>query len=802
MSGQDNISKEIHNFYCNLYKQHPSSTPLVRPNLSKSTPEENYDLDKPITLDELRITLDKSKGTTPGPDGIPNAIYKVTWEITGPVILNSWLFALQTGLLSPSQRNASVCLLEKKGKDKRIINNLRPITLSNCDLKLITKTYTTRINKILSRIISNNQTAYLPGRQVHDGLRLLEILKENHYRSSTGYLISLDAKKAYDSVSHSYIKHVLNERGFSPNFQHVVETLYNQIEIQVMVNGFPSKEIKIGRGVKQGDALSCSLFILVMDQIIYDINNSSITKEVINNSHISNTVAYADDLAVIVTKKDDIQNVLSLYEKFSHESGLFLNADKTEILNLKDWAENETLDVVVYNTPINIKMVKDIKICGKLFSHLPNRESQAIDTQIEKVSKQLDMWSKRNLSTEGRILIAKTFGISQIIYNLQNSYASDDQLKKIESIVYKYIWKGPDKIKRDMVKSDFAIGGLKGPCLQSLDKTLKLKQVARASLSHHDIAIGQACSGLFTNIICHTHTKNKFTLKGIKTYNLIQCNILKEIIQDPYANIHKTHYQMIGNESIKTIGECLKGKNEIRNMLINNECLGLNASKVNILATIRNLPPNIQSIMNMLHPEVLRKIQAHNQPIEDVDLVRKVPIKTNIFRSTDKIKHREIFLTNNDAETIPSLNPFMIARKIQHPRERMTQYLSLHSKTFSNQRLFNFKMIDSDKCKICPDQVEDQDHIFKKCKRATAAWKIYEDATQTRIHEIIIDEGPNDFNHINIFSLVKHSLYYPRDTMIETNSLKARIDLRLSDLRLLNFIKLKKLKNRIDSTSV
>jgi len=107
----------------------------------KITEEDNRNLTKPITLNELTMTLRSSSRTTPGPDSIGNQVYKICWDLVGKHILEAWNYSLLTGCLSESQRSLMICLLEKKGKDRRLINNLRPITLSNCDLKLITKTY-------------------------------------------------------------------------------------------------------------------------------------------------------------------------------------------------------------------------------------------------------------------------------------------------------------------------------------------------------------------------------------------------------------------------------------------------------------------------------------------------------------------------------------------------------------------------------------------------------------------------------------------------------------------------------------
>ena len=69
-------------------------------------------------------------------------------------------------------------LLEKKGKSTEQLNNLRPITLTNCDLKLITKTLANRMSKITNEIIHESQTAYIPGKNVHDNLRIIKLIKQ------------------------------------------------------------------------------------------------------------------------------------------------------------------------------------------------------------------------------------------------------------------------------------------------------------------------------------------------------------------------------------------------------------------------------------------------------------------------------------------------------------------------------------------------------------------------------------------------------------------------------------------------
>jgi hypothetical protein len=47
----------------------------------------------------------------------------------------------------------------KRDKDTTLIKNWRPITLSNCDHKLITRLYNNRILKAIENEITNTQTA-------------------------------------------------------------------------------------------------------------------------------------------------------------------------------------------------------------------------------------------------------------------------------------------------------------------------------------------------------------------------------------------------------------------------------------------------------------------------------------------------------------------------------------------------------------------------------------------------------------------------------------------------------------------
>jgi hypothetical protein len=86
------------------------------------------------------------------------------------------------------------------------------------------------------------------------------------------FLISLDAKKGFDSVSHHYTESILKNYGFGTLFINCFKTLYHKITAKILINGHLSDSIDTNRGYKQEDALSCALFILSIDPLIRNIN--------------------------------------------------------------------------------------------------------------------------------------------------------------------------------------------------------------------------------------------------------------------------------------------------------------------------------------------------------------------------------------------------------------------------------------------------------------------------------------------------------------------------------------------------
>ena len=153
--------------------------------------------------------------TAPGPDGFSVEFFKEFWPLIRPLI-KEMLDDLHRGSFDLRRLNYGVIILLPKLKLPNNIKQFRPICLLNVIYKIITKALTLRLTKIAGRIISSNQTAFIPGRNIIDGVVILqEVLHKLRVKKEQGIVLKLDFEKAHDRVDWSFLEEVLIRKGFS-----------------------------------------------------------------------------------------------------------------------------------------------------------------------------------------------------------------------------------------------------------------------------------------------------------------------------------------------------------------------------------------------------------------------------------------------------------------------------------------------------------------------------------------------------------------------------------------------------------
>ena len=100
-----------------------------------------------------------------------------------------------------------------------MLKNYRPISLTNCDYKILTFVLAKRLQKVISKLISHNQSGYIKARYIGINARLIMDIIENCEKSNiAGAILCLDYEKAFDSLNWNFVLASLNKYGFGSNF--------------------------------------------------------------------------------------------------------------------------------------------------------------------------------------------------------------------------------------------------------------------------------------------------------------------------------------------------------------------------------------------------------------------------------------------------------------------------------------------------------------------------------------------------------------------------------------------------------
>jgi hypothetical protein len=280
-----------------------------------------------------KMPIDKS----PGPDGFNGFFLKKCWDI---IKSDFYSLAKDFGNLAVSLENINssfITLVPKKPSPEQI-GDYRPISLTNCCLKFLSKMVADRLQDRILECIHKNQYGFIKGRSIHDCLAWsFEYLHQCKASGKPIVILKLDFEKAFDSIEHEVIYLLMRQKGFPETFIGWVKCFLESGTSAVLVNGVPGRKFRCRRGVRQGDPLSPLLFVLGAELLQYVINDLR-SRGLLNlpldiGVQDFPIVQYADD-TILVLEADSAQLAVlkEALEDFSASSGLSINFHKSCML--------------------------------------------------------------------------------------------------------------------------------------------------------------------------------------------------------------------------------------------------------------------------------------------------------------------------------------------------------------------------------------------------------------------------------------------------------------------------------------
>ncbi|GJZ46698.1 RNA-directed DNA polymerase, eukaryota, reverse transcriptase zinc-binding domain protein [Tanacetum coccineum] len=253
-------------------------------------------LERQVTLEEIKEAVwNYGSSKALGPDGYSFAFVKNYWG-TIQKDLYDFVNLFFATCVMPNGVNSSFFTLILKVNNPTLITDFRHISLIGIHYKIIAKILANRLSKVINKIVRKEQSAFIAGRQILDG-------------------------PTFDSINWNYLIHILDRFGFGNKRCSWIKACLNSSRAYILINGSPTSEFSIKRGLRKGDPLSPFLFILVMEGLhnAFEeaVGNGMITGVNINNSTINvYHLFYADDVIITMDwNARDMDNII--HEVFS-----------------------------------------------------------------------------------------------------------------------------------------------------------------------------------------------------------------------------------------------------------------------------------------------------------------------------------------------------------------------------------------------------------------------------------------------------------------------------------------------------
>ena len=134
-----------------------------------------------------------------------------------------------------------------------------------------------------------------------------------------------DFKSAYDSIYRQKLLSATMELCIPTKLIRLVKTTMTNVQCSVQIQSHLLEPISTTRGVRQGDALACLLFNIVLEK---DIRDSGIQTRGIIFSKTVQILAYADDTDLMARTIPGLNEALLNLEKSARNMGLVINQEK------------------------------------------------------------------------------------------------------------------------------------------------------------------------------------------------------------------------------------------------------------------------------------------------------------------------------------------------------------------------------------------------------------------------------------------------------------------------------------------
>ena len=589
----------------------------------------------------------------------------------------------------------------------------------NDNAKIASKVIAERMKRILPEIIHNNQSGYIPGRNIVENIRsILDIMDYTKAKNIPGLLLFIDFEKAFDSLDWVFLEKSLEQFNFGPDLIRWVRVFYSDIQSCIINNGLCSDYFSLHHGVRQGDPLSPYLFVVAVEILAIDIRNQENIKGIKIKVLETKVLQFADDTTTVISDLESARALFLLLERFEKASGLKLNITKTEAMwigSLQNCQEEH----------VGVKWKKCVKFLGIFITYdVQLLVEYNFKQRLKKIKNTINLWKLRGLSIHGKISIIKAILLPKLLYQSSVLYTPPEIIKEFNSLVFHFLWNGKDKVTRRSTYAPYSQGGLKMIDFESMIKALRLSWLKRIT--------DKDCSGFWKCYLDYLLSRQGGLFLFQCIYDINQISIPVTFYQELltwWSNLRESEdpdniYKFIiwNNKEIKVNGQSVFFKHYFDMDIKYTNDLLYNMSNIESFNVIREaglfksnflewtglrlaVPPSLRVYeLNSKDIFDLETFKCHNY---DCHLIRHKYEKPNKWP-----KLKEEFNLTEETVSEAFLLPIRVTYE---PYLQSFQYKVLHSILYTNDLLYKIKYVSSPLCSLCQQTTETMSHIFLDC---------------------------------------------------------------------------------------
>ena len=595
----------------------------------------------------------------------------------------------------------------------------------------------------------------------------------------SGILMTVDFKKAFDSVEWNFLFKTLQYFKFGPSFIKWIETIYCKPEACIKNNGHISDFFDLSRGVRQGCPVSALLFVLCVEILGIKMRNTKALNGFnFGYSKPLKIAQYADDSVIFLNNKTERCSALSILKKFGNISGLVLNTEKCEGFWLgKDKFQQTSCKL------FGIKWPSMFRYLGIYMGHNKNStNTKNFDEKINYIDTILKKWKNRNLSLFGKIQILKTYALSQLTLPATTVCIPTYLVKKVEKIFYTFLWGKSEKVKRKKLIEKTSKGGLNMVDIQSyldslsatwitriresdpnVDQWAQLPNIFLKSINTNDIGFVFN----FDDTVVFKEVENipSFYRRAVVCFNAaFACNRVEfeETImnQSLWGNKYIIHNNK-GKKNVLFLRNWIRsGVRNVNDLHFKDGLLDVNKTYEQILSK-QNIHCEIKLVKQALTPFKAfinqRNIKLANQikPIKSkviYNLLKEKMLQSTI--NTNEIKYLAQFCTEEDIYV--AFNRKVLAEKEIKLKE--FNFKLLHGILPCNKNLKQWRIRPDDSCDLCgiPQSIE---HLIYSCIYIQPLWDVINNLFGLNIGYKQILGLDKQFNYDFVTTIVSFVIY-------------------------------------------